>query len=103
MNDNTLESLRKAGRKYWCEFFKRRLKGNAVQGRKTLQEVESLAGNREQLREVLERKEGYGRFRAFYEYVVKKEKHTGPFAGERLFREIWNLMKKTDVFHCDEE
>ncbi len=102
VRDNTMDSLNRAGRRYWCEFFKRKLKSNPVQGRKTIQETESVMDTPALLHKVLREKEGYARFRALYEYVIRKERYPGPYSGEKLFGQIWNLMKAIDVFSCEE-
>lgn len=103
VRENTVTSLDKAGRKYWCEFFKKKLSSNTLQGRKTLKEIETVMKSRTTMEKALQSGEGYGRFRAFYDFVVRKERYTGPYKGKALFKKIYDFMKATDVFHCGEE
>ena len=103
VRENTVTSLDKAGRKYWCEFFKKKLSSNTLQGRKTLKEIETVMKSRTTMEKALQSGEGYGRFRAFYDFVVRKERYTGPYKGKALFKKIYDFMKATDVFHCEEE
>ena len=101
--ENTPLSLDKAGRKYWCEFFAKELSSNTMLGKKTLKEIESVMASDRMLTTTLQSKVGYGRFRSFYKYVIKKERFRGPYKGKDLFRKVYYFMKAVDVFHCEEE
>jgi len=103
VKENTVASLDKAGRRYWCEFFKKKLSSNTLQGKKTLNEIETVTASPKTLTKAVQTREGYGRFRSFYDYVMKKERYSGPYKGKKLFKTVFDFMKAIDVFHCEED
>ncbi len=99
--NHTPESVKKAGKKYWCKFYTKELSSNPMLGKKTLQQMEKVMSSSETLSKVIRSKKGYSRFLAFYDYVMKKERYPGPYKGKMLFKRVYDIMRKNDVFSCD--
>lgn len=93
-------SLDVAAKKYWCNFYTRELSSDPVQGKKTLRELERIAGNEKMMASILASKKGFAKFRAFYRYVMKRERNPGTYEGIVLFNKVYELLKNINIFEC---
>ncbi len=95
------EELTRAANRYWCNFFKRDLKGNRGVGKKVLDECKTVLADRKIMIKALTEKEGYQNFRKFAAYVTRKERYVGKLTKAALVATVFELLSELNVFKCD--
>jgi Mg-chelatase subunit ChlI len=95
------EELVRAANRYWCNFYKRDLKGNQSVGKKVLEECKKLVAEPATLENVLASDDGYQNFRKFFKYVIHRERFPGKLSSETIITNVFNLLTELNVFSCD--
>lgn len=93
--------LSRAANRYWCNFFKRDLKGNTTIGNKVLEECKTLVSDPKRIAKILDEPDGYQNLKKFTAYVKRKEKYPGKFGDELLLVKVFELLTDLNVFKCD--
>lgn len=94
--------LKKAGRVYWCGFYKDVLNEDKPEGKRVLEECQKLLKNPELAKGALRQDSQHKKYRKFGKFVVDRERYTGNLNDDEVVLSVLSLLTSLDVFECDE-
>jgi Cdc6-like AAA superfamily ATPase len=99
---NLQKELRKAGRMYWCGFYKDVLNEDKPEGKRVLAECQKVLKNPQLAKGALRQDSAHKKYRKFGKYVVDREKYTGELNNDEVVLSVLSTLTSLDVFECDE-
>ncbi|UCE74571.1 MAG: ATP-binding protein [Methanomassiliicoccales archaeon] len=102
ISKNLQKELMKAGRMYWCGFYKDVLNEDKPEGKRTLEECQKILKNPELAKGALKQDSSHKKYRKFGKFVVNREHHIGNLSNDEVVLSIFGLLSSLDVFECDE-
>jgi len=102
ISKNLQKELRKAGRMYWCGFYKDILKEDKPEGKRVLEECQKVLKNPELAKGALRQDSSQKKYRKFGKFVVNREQYTGNLSQDEVVLSVLSLLTSLDVFECDE-
>jgi hypothetical protein len=94
--------LKKAGRIYWCDFYRNELGEDKPEGKRILDEGRKLLANPEQAKGALLKDSSFKKYRRFGKYITVREKLAGNLSQDEVVLAVLALLTSLDVFECDE-
>jgi Mg-chelatase subunit ChlI len=95
--------LKKAGRMYWCRFYKDVLNEDKPEGKRVLDECQKVLKNPELAKGALRQDTPQKKYRKFGKYVLNRELYTGNLSNDEVVLSVFGLLTSLDVFECDEQ
>lgn len=95
--------VKKAGRLYWCEFYKNVLKEDKPEGKRVLEECQKILKNPELAKGALKQDSQHKKYRRFGKYIVGRERFTGGLSEDEVVITVLTLLTSIDVFECEED
>ncbi|UCE36254.1 MAG: ATP-binding protein [Thermoplasmata archaeon] len=102
ISKNLQKELRKAGRLYWCGFYKDILNEDKPEGKRVLQECQKVLKNPELAKGALRQDSSQKKYRKFGKFVVGREHYPGNLNSDEVVLSVFGLLSSLDVFECDE-
>ena len=99
---NLQNELRKAGRMYWCGFYKDVLNEDKPEGKRVLEECQKVLKNPELAKGALKQDSSQKKYRKFGKFIVDRELYTGNLSKDEVVLSVLGLLTSLDVFECDE-
>ncbi|UCG69275.1 MAG: ATP-binding protein [Thermoplasmata archaeon] len=99
---NLHKQLKKAGRMYWCGFYKDVLNEDKPEGKRVLEECQKVLKNPELAKGALKQDSSQKKYRKFGKYSVKREHYTADLSDDEVVLSVFGLLTSLDVFECDE-
>jgi Mg-chelatase subunit ChlI len=94
--------LKKAGRMYWCGFYKDVLNEDKPEGKRVLEECQKVLKNPELAKGALRQDSSQKKYRKFGKFVVDREHYSGNLSNDEVVLSVIGLLTSMDVFECDE-
>ncbi|UCF08582.1 MAG: hypothetical protein JSW28_02520, partial [Thermoplasmata archaeon] len=95
--------LKKAGRMYWCDFYKNVLNEDKPEGKRVLEECMKLLKNPELAKGALRQDSQHKKYRKFGKFIVDRERYTADLSDDEVVISVLSLLTAMDVFECDED
>jgi len=90
-------SLETAGKNYWCRFFVHELKNDKPEGKRTLNELETVLKNMELVAEGIKSSSAQKKFRRYASYIFDREERKG-MEKEAVVKTVLSLQDELKVF-----
>ena len=97
-----LNELKKAGRMYWCGFYKDVLNEDKPEGKRVLEECQKVLKNPELAKGALRQDSGQKKYRKFGKFIVDMERYRGNLSDDEVVLSVLSLLTSLDVFECDD-
>jgi len=95
--------MKRAGRLYWCDFYRNELNEDKPEGKRILEECRKILKNPELAKGALKQDSQHKKYRRFGKYLLEREHFTGDLSDDEVVISVLTLLTSMDVFECEED